>query len=186
MRHYKLAGLFLEIGVQTIDLLLLEFFVKRSVDAEGDADILMTHLIAGGENIDSGKVHQGTKGVPQLVRCKGFNAHGQAAWALFAFFAVLAVLCIQIGHVAAPQSFPCLLCHAVALYSMQYIQAIVLLSFEIVHKDLWNINDPDTGFCFGILDFFILEIITAVNGDRGFFQIDIGPSEGGSFAAAEA
>ena len=113
MRHYKLAGLFLEIGVQTIDLLLLEFFVKRSVDAEGDADILMTHLIAGGENIDSGKVHQGTKGVPQLVRCKGFNAHGQAAWALFAFFAVIAVLCIQIGHVAAPQSFPCLLCHAV-------------------------------------------------------------------------
>ena len=81
MRHYKLAGLFFEIGVQTIDLLLLEFFVKRSVDAEGDADILMTHLIAGGENIDSGKVHQGTKGVPQLVRCKGFNAHGQAAWA---------------------------------------------------------------------------------------------------------
>lgn len=71
----------------------------------------------------------------------------------FAFFTIVAVLCVQVGHVAVPKGFPCLLGHAAAFYGVQHIKTIVLLSLEVVHKDAGNIDNPAAGLGLGFLVF---------------------------------
>ena len=56
------AGFLTEISVQKVDLLFLECLVQRGIDAQRDVNILVAHLIAGGENVYAQKVHQDGKG----------------------------------------------------------------------------------------------------------------------------
>ena len=121
------AGFLTEISVQKVDLLFLEFFVQRGIDAQRDVDVLVAHLIAGGENVYARKVHQGAEGVAQLVRGEGVNDLGQTTGAVFTLFAIVTVLDVKILHIALPQAFPALLGHALALAVVQHIQAAVLL-----------------------------------------------------------
>lgn len=62
-----LLDVLFEISVQPVDLLFLEFFVEGGIDAQRDADVLVAHLITGGHDVHTGKVHQGAEGMAQLM-----------------------------------------------------------------------------------------------------------------------
>ena len=81
--------LLFEVGVQTIDFFLLEFFIEGGIDAEGDADVLVPHLIAGGEDVHTSEIHQCAEGVAQLMGREGVDDHGQAAGAVLVLLAVI-------------------------------------------------------------------------------------------------
>ena len=50
-----------------IKAIFLILFVKGGVDTKRDLNTLVSHLIAGGGDIDAGKVHQSTEGVARLM-----------------------------------------------------------------------------------------------------------------------
>lgn len=57
----------------------LNFFIKSSVDAQRDRDILVAHLIAGCHNVNTGEVHQCAEDVPELVGRKLLDEDRQTA-----------------------------------------------------------------------------------------------------------
>ena len=52
---------FFEVGIQTIDLFLFEFFIEGGVDAQRDRDVLVAHLIAGGQDRKSTRLNSSHK-----------------------------------------------------------------------------------------------------------------------------
>lgn len=130
-----LLDVLFEISVQPVDLLFLEFFVEGGIDAQRDADVLVPHLIAGGHDVHTGKVHQGAEGMAQLMGREGIDDHRQTARAVLVLVVVVAVLDIQVAHVAFPQTLPALLCHPLAFLVVQHIQTAVLLGAKVVYKD---------------------------------------------------
>ena len=179
------AGFLTEVAIQKVDLLFLEFLVQRGIDAQRDVDIFVAHLIAGGHDVHTGKVHQGAEGVAQLVRGEGVDDHRQAAGAIFALLAIVTVLDVEVLHIALPQAFPALLGHALALAVVQHIQAAVLLGLEVVHKELGNADDACAGGGFGALGSFAGKIVPLGDCDGGLLQIDVRPRQCGGLAAAQ-
>ena len=177
---------FFEVGIQTIDLFLFEFFIEGGVDAQRDRDVLVAHLIAGGHDVHAGEVHQGAEGVAELVRGKGVDEHGQAAWAVFVLLAVVAVLDVKVTHVALPQALPALLSHLPAFGVVEHVEAAVLLGAEIIDEDLGDTDDADAGRRLGDLDLFGAEVVALADRDGGVVEVDVRPGEGGGLAAAEA
>ena len=175
-----------EVSVQTIDFLFLKFFIEGGVDAKRDGDVLVAHLVAGGHDVHTGEVHQGAEGMAELVRGKGVDAHGQAARAIFILLAVVAVLDVQVAHIALPQALPALLGHLLAFVVVEHVEAAVLLGAEIIDEDLGDADDADAGRRLGDLDLFGAEVVALIDRDGGVVEVDVGPGEGGGLAAAEA
>ena len=177
---------FFEIGIQTIDLFLFEFFIEGGVDAKRDRDVFMAHLVAGGHDVHTGEVHQSAEGVTELVRGEGVDAHGQAARAVFVLLAVVAVLDVQVAHIALPQALPALLGHLLAFVVVEHVEAAVLLGAEIIDEDFGDADDADAGGGLGDFNFLGAKVVALIDRDGGVVEVDIGPSEGGGLAAAEA
>ena len=113
--------LLFEVGVQTIDFFLLEFFIEGGIDAEGDADVLVPHLIAGGEDVHTGEIHQCAEGGALRMGREGSDDHAQAAGAVRVLRAVLTVLDIQVAHVAFPELLPALLRHPFSFWIVEHV-----------------------------------------------------------------
>ena len=179
------TGLF-EVSVQTVYFLLLEFFVEGGIDAKRDRDVFVAHLVAGGHDVHTGKVHQSAEGMAELVRGEGVDAHGQAARAIFVLLAVVAVLDVQVAHIAFPQTLPALLGHLLAFVVVEHIEAAILLGAKIIDKNFGDADDADAGRGLGDLDFLGAEVVTFVDRDGGVVEVDVGPSEGGGRSRAGA
>lgn len=177
---------FFEVGIQTIDFFLFEFFIEGGVDAKRDRDVFMSHLVTGGHDVHTGEVHQSAEGVAELVRGEGVDAHGQATRAVFVLLAVVAVLDVKVTHVALPQALPALLSHLPAFGVVEHVEAAVLLGAEIIDEDLGDTDDADAGRRLGDLDLFGAEVVALADRDGGVVEVDVGPGEGGGLAAAEA
>lgn len=177
---------FFEVGIQTIDLFLFEFFIEGGVDAKRDRDVFMAHLITGGHDVHTGEVHQSAEGVAELVRGEGVDAHGQAARAVFVLLAVVAVLDVQVAHIAFPQALPALLGHLLAFVVVEHVEAAVLLGSKIIDKDFGDADDADAGGGLGDFNFLSAEVVALIDRDGGVVEVDVGPSEGSGLAAAEA
>ena len=122
----------------------------------------------------------------ELVRGKGVDEHGQAAWPIFVLLAVVAVLDVKVTHVALPQALPPLLGHLPAFGVVEHVEAAVLLGAEIIDEDLGDTDDADAGRRLGDLDLFGAEVVALADRDGGVVEVDVSPGEGGGLAAAEA
>ena len=100
--------------------------------------------------------------------------------------AVVAVLDVQVAHIALPQALPALLSHLLAFGVVEHVEAAVLLGAEIIDEDLGDTDDADAGRRLGDLDLFGAEVVALADRDGGVVEVDVGPGEGGGLAAAEA
>ena len=69
---------------------------------------------------------------------------------------------------------------------VEHIEAAILLGAKIIDKNFGDADDADAGRGLGDLDLFSAEVIAFVDRDGGVVEVDVGPSEGGGLAAAEA